>query len=161
MDGEHIGLRSRDNAPNRRTGTDASRGLAVAEGNLDCDSTTGVREARAYPVGGCPAELCGRALEFATRPGCGGRIFGLAHIPFSGRTRPGGILACVQPGYCPQCGERVTPFAAGCALCGADLDPKRWQGPVPIGKRFSIHLPARWRRALLVREAKAPTRSSR
>lgn len=26
---------------------------------------------------------------------------------------------------CPSCGERVTPFAAGCALCGADLDPHR------------------------------------
>lgn len=29
------------------------------------------------------------------------------------------------PGYCPRCGERVSPFAAGCALCGADLDPRR------------------------------------
>ena len=26
---------------------------------------------------------------------------------------------------CPSCGERVSPFAAGCALCGADLDPRR------------------------------------
>jgi hypothetical protein len=26
---------------------------------------------------------------------------------------------------CPSCGERVTPYAAGCALCGADLDPRR------------------------------------
>jgi hypothetical protein len=31
---------------------------------------------------------------------------------------------------CPNCGERVQPFAAGCAICGADLDPKRWDsGP--------------------------------
>lgn len=31
---------------------------------------------------------------------------------------------------CPNCGERVQPFAAGCSICGADLDPKRWDtGP--------------------------------
>jgi DNA-directed RNA polymerase subunit RPC12/RpoP len=23
---------------------------------------------------------------------------------------------------CPHCGARITPFAAGCAYCGADLD---------------------------------------
>ena len=28
---------------------------------------------------------------------------------------------------CPRCGSRVTPFAAGCAYCGADLDPTRHQ----------------------------------
>jgi predicted amidophosphoribosyltransferase len=32
-----------------------------------------------------------------------------------------------DPGRCPTCGERVTPFAAGCALCGTELDPRRWQ----------------------------------
>jgi len=26
---------------------------------------------------------------------------------------------------CPKCGERVSPFAAGCAICGADLDTRR------------------------------------
>lgn len=26
---------------------------------------------------------------------------------------------------CPQCGERVSPFAAGCALCGANLEAAR------------------------------------
>lgn len=31
---------------------------------------------------------------------------------------------------CPNCGERVQPLAAGCAICGADLDTKRWDtGP--------------------------------
>jgi hypothetical protein len=35
-----------------------------------------------------------------------------------------------DPSRCPSCRERVTPFAAGCALCGADLDPRRWhRGP--------------------------------
>jgi predicted amidophosphoribosyltransferase len=29
-----------------------------------------------------------------------------------------------SPHICPRCGERVTPFAAGCALCGTDLDPR-------------------------------------
>lgn len=33
-----------------------------------------------------------------------------------------------SPHICPQCGERVTAFAAGCALCGADLDPRRANG---------------------------------
>jgi hypothetical protein len=28
---------------------------------------------------------------------------------------------------CPQCGEPVTPFAAGCAICGADLEAHRAQ----------------------------------
>src|SRR5215210_8261910 len=28
---------------------------------------------------------------------------------------------------CPQCGEPVTPFAAGCAICGADLEAYRAQ----------------------------------
>jgi predicted amidophosphoribosyltransferase len=31
---------------------------------------------------------------------------------------------------CPNCGERVQPLAAGCAMCGADLDTARWDsGP--------------------------------
>jgi hypothetical protein len=31
---------------------------------------------------------------------------------------------------CPNCKEPVSPFAAGCAICGADLDTKRWDtGP--------------------------------
>ena len=34
---------------------------------------------------------------------------------------------------CPNCGERVQPFAAGCAICGADLDTTRWdRGPSPL-----------------------------
>ena len=40
-----------------------------------------------------------------------------------------------DPGRCPSCGERVTPYAAGCALCGADLDPRRWHPqPSPVRK---------------------------
>jgi hypothetical protein len=42
---------------------------------------------------------------------------------------------------CPECGERVTPFAAGCALCGADLDPQRHtRSPGPVS-RWSPALP--------------------
>jgi hypothetical protein len=34
---------------------------------------------------------------------------------------------------CPNCREPVSPFAAGCAICGADLDTKRWDsGPGPL-----------------------------
>ena len=63
------------------------------------------------------------------------------------------ILAPMHPGYCPQCGERVTPYAAGCALCGADLDPKRWQKPVSARQRLSIRMPASLRRAIGLRRA--------
>jgi len=35
-----------------------------------------------------------------------------------------------NPHACPNCRERVSAFAAGCALCGAPLDPRRAQdGP--------------------------------
>jgi predicted amidophosphoribosyltransferase len=40
-----------------------------------------------------------------------------------------------NPNICPNCGERVSPFAAGCALCGADLDPHRGQRPPGLGQR--------------------------
>ena len=63
------------------------------------------------------------------------------------------ILAPVHPGYCPQSGERVTRYAAGCALCGADLDPKRRQKPVPVRQRLSVRMPARLRRAIRRRAA--------
>jgi hypothetical protein len=42
---------------------------------------------------------------------------------------------------CPNCREPVSPYAAGCAVCGADLDPARWDsGPSllnRIGSWFS------------------------
>jgi predicted amidophosphoribosyltransferase len=45
------------------------------------------------------------------------------------------LMPLRDPGRCPDCGERVTPYAAGCALCGADLDPRRWQPrPSPVRK---------------------------
>jgi predicted nucleic acid-binding Zn-ribbon protein len=40
-----------------------------------------------------------------------------------------------SPHICPNCGERVSGFASGCALCGAELDPKRAQGPRSISDR--------------------------
>jgi hypothetical protein len=48
---------------------------------------------------------------------------------------------------CPTCGEPVTPFAAGCAICGADLEAHRAQQaqrrsvavPTP-----SVHVPYDW-----------------
>jgi hypothetical protein len=30
-----------------------------------------------------------------------------------------------NPGKCPSCGSQVSMFAAGCAICGAPLDPAR------------------------------------
>lgn len=41
---------------------------------------------------------------------------------------------------CPNCGERVSPFAAGCAVCGADLDQARWDTGPGIGQRGSSFL---------------------
>jgi hypothetical protein len=40
-----------------------------------------------------------------------------------------------RPNRCPKCREHVTPYAAGCAICGADLDPARNEH-VPIGRRI-------------------------
>jgi uncharacterized protein (DUF983 family) len=40
------------------------------------------------------------------------------------------ISAMADRSRCPNCGERVSPYAAGCAICGADLDTRRWDsGP--------------------------------
>jgi predicted amidophosphoribosyltransferase len=39
------------------------------------------------------------------------------------------------PHICPRCGERVSAFAAGCSICGADLDPRRSQQPATLGQR--------------------------
>jgi len=51
------------------------------------------------------------------------------------------LLRRNDPARCPSCAERVTPFAAGCALCGATLDPRRHQrGPTRaqlIGSRVA------------------------
>jgi predicted amidophosphoribosyltransferase len=44
-------------------------------------------------------------------------------------------IAYTGPHTCPNCGERVSAFAAGCALCGAELDPRRGQGPPTAGDR--------------------------
>jgi hypothetical protein len=36
---------------------------------------------------------------------------------------------------CPKCGERVSPYAAGCAICGTDLDTQRWDsGPGALNR---------------------------
>jgi hypothetical protein len=51
----------------------------------------------------------------------------------------------MHPGYCPRCGERVTPYAAGCALCGTVLDPRRWQRTPPLSERLAAGLRARLR----------------
>jgi len=36
-----------------------------------------------------------------------------------------------QANICPNCGEFVSIFAAGCAVCGTELDPQR-------GRRKSV-----------------------
>jgi hypothetical protein len=43
---------------------------------------------------------------------------------------------------CPNCGERVSPYAAGCAVCGADLDTKRWDRGPSAGNRVGSWLSA-------------------
>jgi predicted amidophosphoribosyltransferase len=49
-----------------------------------------------------------------------------------------------DPRSCPNCGERVTPSAASCSLCGVALDPRRRQRP----PRLLGRLAARWRERL-------------
>jgi hypothetical protein len=44
-------------------------------------------------------------------------------------------VARSNPTRCPQCREHVSPYAAGCAICGADLDPDRTRH-VPISRRI-------------------------
>ena len=61
------------------------------------------------------------------------------------------MIPVMHPGFCPSCGERVTPYAAGCALCGADLDPTRWQRPLPLGTRLAGRLPRGLRRHFVIR----------
>ena len=62
------------------------------------------------------------------------------------------------PHVCPRCHERVSAFAAGCALCGADLDPHRAQRPVPLAQRAV----SAWRRRSLGRpRVGAPVRHAR
>ena len=43
---------------------------------------------------------------------------------------------------CPNCRERVSPYAAGCAVCGADLDTARWDSGPTMGKRIGSLLSA-------------------
>jgi hypothetical protein len=52
-----------------------------------------------------------------------------------------------DPTRCHNCGERVAPYAAGCSLCGAALDPLRWRRPQSARDRV-----AECWRALLRRE---------
>jgi len=52
------------------------------------------------------------------------------------------------PHVCPNCGERVSAFAAGCALCGADLDPRRGQGQPALGQGLRRRLASLRRRTL-------------
>ena len=45
------------------------------------------------------------------------------------------MISRPSPTRCPNCREHVTPYAAGCAICGADLDPARARH-VPISRRI-------------------------
>ncbi|HEX7300762.1 MAG TPA: hypothetical protein VF257_17315 [Solirubrobacteraceae bacterium] len=40
-----------------------------------------------------------------------------------------------DPARCPNCGERVSPQATACWLCGAQLDPRRWHRPRGLPQR--------------------------
>jgi predicted amidophosphoribosyltransferase len=54
-----------------------------------------------------------------------------------------------DPARCHNCGERVTPYAAGCWLCGAALDPERSQRPSGLFE----HVVARWRKFVARRDS--------
>jgi hypothetical protein len=67
-------------------------------------------------------------------------------------------VAMADRSRCPECGERVSPYAAGCAICGADLDPSRWDtgpgGAQRVGSWLSAlsfgGIGGRWLLALVV-----------
>ena len=80
-------------------------------------------------------------------------VSGKTLAAFSWRIAIESTIPIMHPACCPRCGERVTPFAAGCALCGADLDPQRWQRPLSLTQRISARLPGRWRGMRFLRHA--------
>src|SRR5918998_5254264 len=45
-------------------------------------------------------------------------------------------------GRCPQCGEPVSAFAAGCAICGFDLERHRADEAARRARRPSVPVPA-------------------
>jgi hypothetical protein len=45
-------------------------------------------------------------------------------------------------GRCPECGEPVSAFAAGCAICGADLERYRAEEAARRARRPSVPVPA-------------------
>jgi hypothetical protein len=49
-------------------------------------------------------------------------------------------MEAIGPHVCPRCGERVSAFAAGCALCGAELDPHRGRRPPTLLERLRLRL---------------------
>ncbi len=63
-------------------------------------------------------------------------------------------MEAIGPHICPDCGERVSAFAAGCALCGAELDPKRAADPPTLRERIAYRLAI----ARLRRERRPPRR---
>jgi hypothetical protein len=58
---------------------------------------------------------------------------------------------------CPSCKERVTPFAAGCSWCGADLDVRRWDTGPSLGQRLGSWLRAITSGPNLVRGGRGPS----
>lgn len=57
-------------------------------------------------------------------------------------TPRGTVRGVADRSRCPNCGERVSPWAAGCAVCGADLDPHRWDSGPSLRTRVSSALNA-------------------
>ena len=45
-------------------------------------------------------------------------------------------------GRCPECGEPVSAFAAGCAICGADLERHRAEEAARRARRPAVPAPA-------------------
>jgi hypothetical protein len=58
----------------------------------------------------------------------GGRQLAIGVIADASLDAPRLRIVCNVRGAirrCPQCGQTVTPYAAGCAVCGADLEAAR------------------------------------
>jgi uncharacterized protein (DUF983 family) len=68
--------------------------------------------------------------------GAGAYVPGETHVAAALPIFSGVMARTRDRSRCPRCGERVSPFAAGCAVCGADLDVHRWDS----GPRASTRL---------------------
>jgi hypothetical protein len=103
---------------------------------------------------GTPPKVAGDSMSRGPR--CAVHSSFIYMIETVGAPKQGQELKATGPHVCPQCGERVSAFAAGCAICGAELDPSRAARPAGRGGSDRLGLA----RAAAPAAAHRPSRSS-